>query len=185
MVYGEGFGSYYKIFQGCLDMSANKIKTNSRKFIGKKFEALHRSRELAVQFLYSLDIDPEQDFDSSLELFLSHDELTRNDSPAIKERCRNLASEVHNRKNEIDSLLLRIVTGWRPDRMMSVDRTILRLMTLEGFMLKALPVKSAITEAVKLANSFGTKDSSRFVNGVMFNVKKFFDSQNQNQEAEA
>lgn len=168
-------------------MTAKKvIKKDNRKFIGKKFEALHRSRELAVQFLYSLDIDPEQDFDSSLELFLSHDELTQNDSQEIKERCRNLATEVHNRKNEIDALLLRIVTGWRPDRMVSVDRTILRLMTLEGFMLKALPVKSAITEAVKLANNFGTKESSRFVHGVMFRAEQFFEAQKaQNQEVQA
>lgn len=150
---------------------------DSRKFIGRKFEAIHRSRELAVQFLYSLDVGPEQDFDSSLELFLSLDEINQNDSPEIKERCENLAREVHNRKHEIDSLLLRIVTGWRPDRMVSVDRTILRLMVLEGFILKTLPVKSAITEAAKLANDFGTDNSSRFVNGVMYKAEKFFEAQ--------
>ena len=162
-------------------------KTNNKdnkKFIGRKFEAIHRSRELAVQFLYSLDVGPEKDFDSSLELFLNIDDVTQNDSPEIKERCRILASEVYNRKHEIDSLLLRIVTGWRPDRMVTVDRTILRLMVLEGFILKTLPVKSAITEANKLANDFGTDNSSRFVNGVMYKAEKFFEEQT-NQEAQA
>ena len=157
---------------------------DSKKFIGRKFEAIHRSRELAVQFLYSLDVGPEQDFDSSLELFLSLDEIDQNDSQEIKERCEKLAREVYNRQHEIDSLLLRIVTGWRPDRMVTVDRTILRLMLLEGFMLKTLPVKSAVTEAVRLANDFGTKDSSRFVNGVMYKAEKFFEEQT-NQEAQA
>ena len=152
-------------------------KKNDRKYIGRKFEAIHRSRELAVQFLYSLDVVPDQDFDASLELFMNLDEVAQNDSPDIKERCRNLASEVHNRKSELDSLLLRIVTGWRPDRMVTVDRTILRLMILEGFVLKTLPVKAAITEAVKLANDFGTDDSPRFINGVMFRAEKFFESQ--------
>ena len=58
--------------------------------------------------------------------------------------------------------------------MMSVDRTILRLMVLEGFLLKALPVKSAISEAVNLAGDFGSKDSPRFVNGVMHKAAKYF-----------
>lgn len=152
-------------------------KDKKKKFIGKKFEALHRSRELAVQFLCSLDLYPEQDFAQSLELFLNLDEIAGNDTPEVKERCRNLASEVWNRKNEIDTVLLRVVTGWRPERMVSVDRTVLRVMVLEAFIMKALPVKSAITEAVKLADDFGTKDSSRFVNGVMYKAAKFFEEE--------
>lgn len=149
---------------------------DKRKFIGKKFKAIHRSRELAVQFLCSIDLCPEQDFSESLELFLSLDGIAKDDAPDVKERCRTLALEVWNRKNEIDGVLLRTVTGWRPDRMVSVDRTILRLMVLEGFMLKSLPVKSAITEAVTLAGDFGTKESSKFVSGVMYRVSKYFEA---------
>ena len=152
-------------------------QNKKRKFIGKKFTAIHRARELAIQFLYSIDICPEQNFNESLELFLNLDEVSKNDSPDIKERCKNLASKVWNRKNEIDGLLLRVVTGWRPERMVSVDRSILRLMTLEGFLEKTLPVKSAISEAIRLANDFGTKDSARFVNGVMCKIEKFFEQE--------
>lgn len=149
--------------------------TDKRKFIGRKFGAIHRSRELAVQFLCSLDVYPEQDFDASLELFLNLDDVAKDDTPEVKDRCRGLVSEVWNRKTEIDGVLLRVVTGWRPERMVSVDRTILRLMVLEGFMLKTLPVKSAISEASSLADSFGTKDSSRFVHGVMNRAAKYFE----------
>ena len=150
---------------------------NKRKYIGKKFEALHRSRELAVQFLCSLDICPDQDFSQAMELFLSLDDIAQNDTPEVKQRCRTLSAEVWKRKAEIDGVLLRVVTGWRPDRMVSVDRTILRLMVLEGFMMKSLPVKSAISEAGTLANDYGTKDSARFVNGVMHRAAKFFEEQ--------
>lgn len=148
-----------------------------RKHIGKKFEAIHRSRELAVQFLYSIDVvsNPEQDFEKSINLFLNLDEVSKDDTPEVKNRCYDLASQVYSRKNEIDALLLRTVTGWRPERMGSVDRSILRLMVLEGFMEKTLPVRSAITEATKLANDFGTKESARFVNGVMCKIEKFFE----------
>ena len=153
-----------------------------KKFIGRKFEAIHRSRELAIQFLYSIDVvnNPEEDFEKSINLFLNLDEVSKDDTTEVKNRCHDLASQVWNRKNEIDALLLRTVTGWRPERMVSVDRAILRLMVLEGFMEKTLPVRSAITEATKLANDFGTKDSARFVNGVMCKIEKFFEQDKNN-----
>ena len=151
-------------------------KKVNEKYIGKKFKALHRSRELALQFLCSLEINPEQDFSEALELFLGLD-VFQDEKPEVKERCRTLATEVWNRKNEIDALLLRIVTGWRPERMVSVDKTVLRLMILEGFLLKTLPVRSAMTEASQLANDFGTKESPRFVNGVMFKVAGYFEAE--------
>ena len=147
---------------------------DKKKFIGKKFGAIHRSRELALQFLCSMDICPEQDFAQSMELFLSMD-VTQDDPPEVKERCRTLAAEVWNRRTEIDGVLLRVVTGWRPERMVSVDRTILRLMILEGFMTKSLPVGAAVTEAKNLAEDYGTKDSSRFVKGVMYKAAKYFE----------
>ncbi len=153
-------------------------QSKKKKTIGRKFEAIHRSRELAVQFLCSLDIRPEQDFSQSLELFLSLDGFVQSDKPEVKERCRNLVLEFWNRRNEIDSLLLRVLTGWRPERMVSVDRTVLRLMILEAFILKTIPIGAAIKEAQNLANDFGTEDSQRFVNGVMFKIIKYFEAEN-------
>mgnify|MGYP002861112706 CR=1 FL=1 len=99
-----------------------------KKTIGRKFEAVHRSRELAVQFLYSLDIYPSQSFDEALDLFFNLEEVAKNDAPEVKRRSRDLISKVTERKNELDGILLRVVTGWTPERMVSVDRIILRLM---------------------------------------------------------
>ena len=155
-------------------------KKRKIKPIGHKFEAIHRSRELAVQFLYSLDIYPSQEFKSSLELFFDLDDIAKNDAPEIKQRSRDLILQVWDRKNELDGILLRVITNWTPDRMNCVDRTILRLMLLEGFLEKTLPVRSAIAEAVRLANDFGTQKSARFVNGVMYNIEKFFSKENEN-----
>ena len=76
---------------------------DKRKFIGRKFGAIHRSRELALQFLCSMDICPEQDFSQSLELFMSMD-VTQDDPPEVKARCRTLAAEVWSRRTEIDGV---------------------------------------------------------------------------------
>ena len=81
------------------------MSENKKKFIGRKFGALHRSRELAVQFLCSLDICPAQDFDDSLELFLDIDDISQNDTPDVKARCRTLSAEVWKRKAEIDGVV--------------------------------------------------------------------------------
>lgn len=62
--------------------------------------------------------------------------------------------------------------------MVSVDRTVLRLMILEAFILKTIPIGAAIKEAQNLANDFGTEDSQRFVNGVMFKIIKYFEAEN-------
>ncbi|MBQ7154067.1 MAG: transcription antitermination factor NusB [Synergistaceae bacterium] len=151
-----------------------------KKYIGRKFGAIHRSRELAVQFLYSMDVCPAQDFGEALELFLGLDDVAQDDKPEVKARCREMVSRVHERKDEIDGALLRIVTGWSLERMTSVDRTILRLMVLEGFILKTLPVKSAISEAINLALDFGTDNSPGFVNGVMHSAAKYFEGESGN-----
>ena len=145
-----------------------------KKYIGRKFGALHRSRELAVQFLYSVDVCPVENLSESLELFLTLDDVAQDDKPEVKARCRELVRQVREKEDEIDSVLLRVVTGWRPERMVSVDRAILRLMVLEGFILKSLPVRSAISEARTLAGDFGTDNSARFVNGVMHKAAKYF-----------
>ena len=155
----------------------------AKKFIGRKFGAIHRSRELAVQFLYSVDVCPEQNTSEALELFMTLDDVAQEDKPEVKERCRELVRQVLARKAEIDGVLLRVVTGWRPERMVSVDRTILRLMVLEGFMLKTLPMKAAVSEATSLAGDFGTTDSPRFVNGVMRRAAKYFEGQGDGEDA--
>ncbi|MBQ9434425.1 MAG: transcription antitermination factor NusB [Synergistaceae bacterium] len=155
----------------------------AKKFIGRKFGAIHRSRELAVQFLYSVDVCPEQNTSEALELFMTLDDVAQEDKPEVKERCRELVRQVLARKAEIDGVLLRVVTGWRPERMVSVDRTILRLMVLEGFMLKTLPVKAAVSEATSLAGDFGTTDSPRFVNGVMRRAAKYFEGKGDGEDA--
>ncbi len=164
------------------------IKNNKTiKFLGRKYTAIHQARELAVQFLYALEMRPEQNFDEALELFFSPSEEedmldkfeeAEKSNPEIKSFCENLVQEVHKNSDEIDQILLHVLTGWRPERVFSVDRAVLKIMILEACIKKTLPMKVAMAEAAKLANNFGTKDSARFVNGVL---SKILDSTSQNE----
>ena len=105
--------------------------SKSKQKINHKFESRHRARELAAQFLYSMDLCPWQAFEPSLELFLGAGSLAETEPPEVKEYCRFLARGAWDRRAEADELLLRVVTGWRPERMVSVDRAILRLIIIE------------------------------------------------------
>lgn len=85
----------------------------------------------------------------------------------VKDYADRLVIGVSSNLNEIDSLVRRNIVGWRPERMVIVDRVAIRLALYESVVAKMIPVPVAISEAVELAKRFGTGESGRFVNGVL------------------
>jgi N utilization substance protein B len=71
---------------------------------------------------------------------------------------------------EIDALLERFSEHWTLERMPAIDRTLLRLGTYELVHEPEIPSAVAISEAVELAKQYSTKDSGRFVNGLLSRV---------------
>ena len=51
-----------------------------------------------------------------------------------------------------------------------VDRNILRLSIYELMWGRDVPPKVAINEAIEIAKTFGTRESSRFINGILDRV---------------
>ena len=141
-------------------------------------QARHRARELAVQLLYSLEIRPEQDLDECMSVFTTWGFAS---DAGIDEDVKNymffLVGEVWRSRHTIDDIMRRIVTGWRLERMVAVDRAVLRIAVFEGFLKEEVPVAVAISEAVELARTFGTEDSGRFVNGVLAKVLRFMEAE--------
>jgi N utilization substance protein B len=84
--------------------------------------------------------------------------------------AEQLARGVERHRAEIDALLTTHSTHWTIDRMPAVDRAVLRLATYE--LLHEPEVASAvvINEAVDLAKQYSTKDSGRFVNGLLAKI---------------
>jgi N utilization substance protein B len=56
--------------------------------------------------------------------------------------------------------------NWSLERMAVIDRNILRMGAYE-ILLTETPPRVVINEAVELAKRFGTKQSAKFVNGVL------------------
>ncbi len=78
-----------------------------------------------------------------------------------------LVRGVMENMDAISDLLRENIIGWRPERMVAVDKVAISLALYEGILSKKVPVAVSISEAVQLAKVFGTEESGRFVNGVL------------------
>jgi N utilization substance protein B len=84
--------------------------------------------------------------------------------------ARELVKGVDAHREEIDALIRKYSEHWALERMPVVDRALLRIGTYELAWMPATPTAVAITEAVELAKQYSTKDSGRFVNGLLARI---------------
>ncbi|MEQ9503179.1 MAG: transcription antitermination factor NusB [Deltaproteobacteria bacterium] len=147
-----------------------------------------RAREQALMMLYAMDMAgvwPDAAIERFYDAFASGEPLdpppSYVDAPRTADRYKvdpddsearayaeQIVRGVNNNLEQIDQLISRISLHWRIDRMASVDRNLLRLAAYElTYEQDGVPRKVAINEAVELAKTFGTKESSAFVNGIV------------------
>jgi N utilization substance protein B len=88
-----------------------------------------------------------------------------------------LVRGVDEHRDEIDALLTRYSQHWAVDRMPAVDRALLRIGTYELTWGDGLTPGVVINEAVELAQQYSTKDSGRFVNGLLSRVAEHVQDQ--------
>ena len=75
-------------------------------------------------------------------------------------------------QEKIDQTISRFTEHWDLERMAVVDRNILRLAVYELLWTGDVPPKVAINEAIEIAKKFGTRESGRFINGILDRVHK-------------
>lgn len=79
----------------------------------------------------------------------------------------SLLREVIAKREWLDEKIAAASENWRLDRMTPVDRSILRLGSLELLVHPEVPTEVVIDEAVELAKRYGAENSAKFVNGVL------------------
>jgi N utilization substance protein B len=107
-----------------------------------------------------------------VDVFTSEDGFASEENAEVKEYLRFLVEGVWSKRRDIDNRMRMVLTGWRPERMVAVDRAVLRLAIFEGFIEKEVPIPVAISEAVEVARFFGAEESGKFVNGVLGKVAR-------------
>ena len=87
--------------------------------------------------------------------------------------CEDLVHGTANHLSEIDKLVSAYAKNWTIARMSAVDRSILRMATYEMTLSPdKTPVPAIIDEAIELAKKFSTENSSKFINGLLDQLKK-------------
>ena len=87
--------------------------------------------------------------------------------PEGKAYADSLVRGVADNLDGIDKKIAAASQNWRLERMSRVDRNLLRLGSFELMFRSDVPRAVILDEAVELAKSFGTDESSGFVNGVL------------------
>lgn len=126
-----------------------------------------RARELALQFLYQLDVGGEEAM-NGLNDFLDEESSDAD----VKRFARTLVQGAWEDRERSDELIRKIAKNWDLHRMAAVDRNVLRLAVHELRMPEAAPPKVVINEAIELGKRFSTQHSGKFVNGILDKAKE-------------
>jgi transcription antitermination protein NusB len=119
-------------------------------------------RELALQLLYALDMNP---LETEEGLRLSREGARC--SEVVRNFAEELVAGVMANREEIDGKVAEKSKNWTVARMAKVDLNILRLAYFELLFRDDIPKKVTINEAIEIAKKFGTEDSPAFINGML------------------
>ncbi len=125
-----------------------------------------RARELALQYLYQLDLLGEEDA-SPADEFVHSEEPDR----PTTEFSLELIEGTREFRDRIDQIIRDVAQNWDLERMAVIDRNVLRLATFELLWCTDIPPKVSINEAIELGKRYSTKNSGGFINGILDKVK--------------
>ena len=128
-----------------------------------------KSREIAIQILYQLEIN-EADIEDAVATYWDAYQPSRD----LKDFSSHILQGVFRHLREIDTIIGKTSNHWSLTRMPAVDRSILRAAIFEILYCPDIPLKVSIDEAIELAKKFGTEKSSLFINGILDKVAHQF-----------
>jgi transcription antitermination protein NusB len=122
------------------------------------------AREKALQALFQIDMS---DIDPKIAIVHALDE--ESSDPYLEK----LVFGVIEHQEEIDGAIIAQLEKWSLDRLANVDRSLLRIAIYEmKYCSEEVPVNVILDEAIEIAKLYGDDQSSRFINGVLANIKQ-------------
>jgi transcription antitermination protein NusB len=88
----------------------------------------------------------------------------------VKDYAIRIAETFQQNHKEIDEIIKNCSSGWDFDRLVKMDKDILRIALSELLFIKETPLKVVVDEAVELAKKYSTDDSASFINGLLAKV---------------
>lgn len=125
-------------------------------------------REHLLKLLYLRDFHSLEELDEQNSLYFElFTDVIEEDSAKILQRYKLIV----DRLPEIDHIITDAMSGWKLSRIGKLELNLMRIAVYEIRFDNDVPDKAAINEAVDIAKSYCSEDSSYgFINGVLANV---------------
>jgi len=88
----------------------------------------------------------------------------------VKEYAIRIAEFFQKNHEEVDETIQKHARNWDFQRLVKMDKDILRIAIVELLYIKDAPMKVIVDEALELAKKYSTDDSSSFINGILAKV---------------
>jgi N utilization substance protein B len=121
-----------------------------------------RGRELAFQILFQCD----QTGDKVNAVVARFQDLKQANKEAAL-FAEALAVGAFTQQALLDEMIRKFAKNWKLERLLSVDRAVLRLAAYELVSTPETPLEVVLDEAIETAKHFGSDESAAFVNGVL------------------
>jgi len=116
-------------------------------------------------------IDEMIDIAEKALLALEIAEFTTLDSSSdVKDYAIEIAEYFQKNHKEVDELIQKHAKNWDLQRLVKMDKDILRIAIVELLYIKDAPMKVVVDEALELAKKYSTEDSYSFINGILAKV---------------
>jgi transcription antitermination protein NusB len=137
-----------------------------------KVTGRRQAREWAVQLLFQTEFNPDN-LDQALVDFWNDEE--KKPSERDQTYVNEVVHGVIEKRREVDRTISKYTQNWDVDRLGVLDRTIMRVAVYEMLFRSDIPPVVSINEAVEIAKAYISKESGRFVNGVLDRIQKELD----------
>lgn len=130
-----------------------------------------RAREAALQLMYQMEIGRASADEAIVTYWPVHDAGEALSEP-LRQFANGLVRGTTERRAEIDAIITAHAQNWRLERMVVIDRIVLRLGVYELLAEPETPARVVINEGIELARTYSGDEAVPFVNGVLDSVRK-------------
>ena len=133
-----------------------------------------RAREHAYLIAYQTDVSGFSPQEVAETYWEELEEERGEEKKEVKELAEKLVYGTFRNLLEVDSEISKhLKKGWVIDRLLPMDRSILRVATYELLKEEISPAEAVINDAVELAKEYGEDEKSyRFINAILDKVKR-------------
>ncbi len=96
-----------------------------------------------------------------------------------REFARVLLETTEERRQQLAELIKPKLRNWDADRIALLDMILMEMGTAEFLYFETIPPKVTINEYIDLAKAYSTPQSGQFVNGILDNIRKELETNNQ------